>query len=443
MLVVVNSDPEVKGMIEEAYKTESRKPGLTIDSLKDLLFVSEENEIYDVINYELPDIVVINFSDENIPLDKILSEINKSRWLMSFGVIGLFKAPQDNEADIFSRFKKSNILAMIETYCISTHLRKMVEIIESNYQIIFSRELSDDMIYDIGGSFLIENDILTVSLYAGIASTMLLQRDLITPDTKMHVQMALEEIMVNAIEHGNCAISFDEKTAGMAAGKTVVDLVAEKCRDPAIASKRVELQWEIGKDSTNFIVTDQGAGFDVKAFLASHQKLDPFSQHGRGITMASKLMHGLRYNSKGNRVTMTVQHESTVEHEVPPGFDNGEKLNIKPGQIVLKEGDRGTMLYYIISGRYAVYNKNMLVAVLTPRDIFMGEMAFLMGQRRTATIIAETEGKLVQLSRAALVKAIKKYPQYGLFLCKLLARRLERSNNFKISRRNMSDTYGA
>jgi CRP-like cAMP-binding protein len=58
----------------------------------------------------------------------------------------------------------------------------------------------------------------------------------------------------------------------------------------------------------------------------------------------------------------------------------------------------------------------------------MGEMSFLLNNRRSATVIADTEGKLVKITRRSFVSVIKDYPHYGIFLSKLLARKLVRAN---------------
>jgi CRP-like cAMP-binding protein len=68
------------------------------------------------------------------------------------------------------------------------------------------------------------------------------------------------------------------------------------------------------------------------------------------------------------------------------------------------------------------------VGLLTPADVFMGEMSFLMNNMRTATVICETPGRLVKISRRSFVRTLRLYPQYGLFLAKLMARKLSQGN---------------
>jgi CRP-like cAMP-binding protein len=141
------------------------------------------------------------------------------------------------------------------------------------------------------------------------------------------------------------------------------------------------------------------------------------------------LSQGLSYNDKGNQVTLTIKHDSSLEHDVPLGFKKEQIVNAKPGDIVLKEGEPSDFLYYISSGQYTVFHNNKQVGTLSPEDIFMGEMSFLLNQTRSATIRAETTGKLILLTRKAFVNVIRQYPHYGIFLSKLLAKRLVRGND--------------
>jgi CRP-like cAMP-binding protein len=71
------------------------------------------------------------------------------------------------------------------------------------------------------------------------------------------------------------------------------------------------------------------------------------------------------------------------------------------------------------------------VSLLTPDDIFVGEMSFLLNNRRSAAVEAETDGLLIQVSKKEFVEAIKTNPHYALFLSRLLAQRIQRLNQTK------------
>ncbi|MDR2050046.1 MAG: cyclic nucleotide-binding domain-containing protein [Treponema sp.] len=420
-LGVINSDPEIKKKVESAFSCAPVNK-------YDLLFLIEEKEILKFLNYALPELVIINFSDPLINIAEVVSHIQNDKWILNFGIIGLFSHEKDREEALLKKYKAINILTLLDNYRLRTHLVKNIQIIEENYQIIFQREFTKNLLGSVSGSFTIENDLLAVPLYSGIGATILAQRGLITPDSKMHLQLSLSELIVNAIEHGNCGISYDEKTEALNRGVSPVDLIAEKCRDPAIGAKKVLFQWEIKTDKSIFIIHDEGEGFDVKAHIKKVSEQDKFSLHGRGIRMAASLSHELKYNAKGNQVALIIKHDASVEYEVPVGFSHEQIVRVKPGDTVIKEGDPSDFLYYIASGNYGVFHNDQQVGTLSPQDIFMGEMSFLLNEHRSATVKAVSQGKLILLARESFISVIREYPYYGIFLSKLLAKRLVRSN---------------
>jgi anti-sigma regulatory factor (Ser/Thr protein kinase) len=422
ILGIINSDPVVKKNIETVL---AASPKIKYDPR----FLSDEEEILEFFNYDLPEIVVINFSDPLINIEGVVSHIRDDKWILNFGILGIYSREKDTEESLIKKYKSINVLALLDNIRLRSHLVKIIQIIEQNYQIIFQREISRNLLDGASGSFTLENDILAVPLYAGMAATILAQRGLINPDNKMHLQLALGELIVNAVEHGNCGITYEEKTLGMENGLSVVELVAERCKDPLIRNRKVEFLWDIHPDESIFVIRDEGKGFDVRAYLKKAASQDTMSLHGRGIRMASALSTELKYNEKGNQVTLIIKHDASVEHEVPVGFSHEQEVNVKKGDIVLREDEPSDYLYYIVSGKYTVFHNLKQVGTLSPQDIFMGEIAFLLNQRRSASVRAEGPGKLILLTRKTFVSIIRDYPHYGIFLSKLLARRIVRAND--------------
>src|SRR5574344_365173 len=102
-------------------------------------------------------------------------------------------------------------------------------------------------------------------------------------------------------------------------------------------------------------------------------------------------------------------------------------------KLVCKENEMSNDLFFIVSGRFAVYSGRKLNTVLTPNDMFIGEMAFLLNDRRTATILAVGDCKLIKIPKSAFLLLIRKNPHYGIFLSKMLAQRLLRQTQMTIS----------
>ncbi len=416
---VINSDKNLESEIRNL---------LDSSGIRNTQFLFEEEDILDFISFELPELIIINFSEKNIDLENLLLKIKEDPWMNSFAILGLYDPDEVKEEALLAKYREYNILSLLDYIRIRSSLIKCINIILENKQIVFNKDLSEKLFDKDVGSFEIENDPLAVSVYAGIASSILVLRGFINPDSRIHLHLVLAELMINGIEHGNCGISFDEKTAFLDQGGDIVDLIKEKNRNYKVAGKRVRFEWDISKDSSKFIIRDEGDGFDIFSLKEKVEKEGPYSLHGRGIRMASLFAKRIAYNRKGNAVLVEIQHDKDATRKAPEGFINEEVISLKKGDIVCREGDSGDALYYISSGRFSVWHKDSKVGKLDPSDIFMGEMSFFLNNERSATVVAESDGILVKVPRKNFVQIIKQYPQYGLFLAKLLSRKLARAN---------------
>ena len=215
--------------------------------IRNAKFLSDEEDIIDFINFELPELILINFSDSGIDLEKVLSRIKEDPWLNSFGILGLYNHEEMTEEQIIKKYQDYNLLSLLDYIRIKSYLIKCISIILENKQIVFNKDLSEKLFDKDVGSFEIENDPLAVSIYAGIASSILVQRGFIKPESRMHLQLVLSELMINGIEHGNCGITYDEKTAFLDTGGNIVDLIASKNTERTVSEKRVRFEWDISK----------------------------------------------------------------------------------------------------------------------------------------------------------------------------------------------------
>jgi CheY-like chemotaxis protein/anti-sigma regulatory factor (Ser/Thr protein kinase) len=119
------------------------------------------------------------------------------------------------------------------------------------------------------------------------------------------VAVGVWELIINAVEHGNLEISYEEKTRLMAERRMMAE-VAERLTWPGFRDRIAIAVLERDADSLTLIVEDQGPGFDWKPYL----ELAPdraFHTHGRGIAMAKALSFDeITYEGRGNRVIAKV-----------------------------------------------------------------------------------------------------------------------------------------
>ncbi|MDC7232314.1 MAG: cyclic nucleotide-binding domain-containing protein, partial [Spirochaetales bacterium] len=237
----------------------------------------------------------------------------------------------------------------------------------------------------------------------------------------------------------NCGISKQERDQCLSQGGSLIEMIQEKALHRDIRRKKVLLEWILTEKESRFVIHDEGDGFDVDEYKRSLHNASSESLSSRGILLARIVADRVLFNKKGNQVTMIMDHRHLHERLTPAGFSTEEMLIVKEGDIVVRSGDPGDSIFYISSGSYKVVHHGKIVGRITPEDVFLGEMAFLLNKDRSASVIAETQGKLIRIPRKAFIKVLKQYPQYGLFLSRLLATRLKRTNEFIVSSLGQDD----
>ena len=240
--------------------------------------------------------------------------------------------------------------------------------------------------------------------------------------------MTLTELLTNALEHGNLDISYDEKTRWMEEHGDIFSLIAERAADPRYANKQITITYVIGKHKSTVSIRDEGDGFDWRKYV-DKKHIDNEALHGRGISLAAELVSKIAYNEKGNQVVFEINNRIDESNTVPQVMSNFETVTYTDKQIVCRQNEPTTDLFFIVSGRYAVYSGRKLVTVMSPNDVFIGEMSFLLNDKRSATILAVGNCKLIKIPKGDFLQMIRKNPHYGLFLSRMLAQRLEKQTH--------------
>ena len=115
----------------------------------------------------------------------------------------------------------------------------------------------------------------------------------------------ISELLLNAVEHGNLKIGYQEKGRLMRNGQWREEI---QRRLDAVENTAgyIELEFDVNADRVLIRVRDQGDGFDWRPYL----ELDParaFDPHGRGIALARlSSFDTLEFRGKGNEVFATV-----------------------------------------------------------------------------------------------------------------------------------------
>ena len=75
------------------------------------------------------------------------------------------------------------------------------------------------------------------------------------------IRLGLREMIVNAIEHGNLGITFEEKTNALSTS-SFTELVKTRQSDPKNINKKVFISFYLDEKKVVFKIRDQGKGFN-------------------------------------------------------------------------------------------------------------------------------------------------------------------------------------
>lgn len=392
------------------------------------VFLGKKDEVIEYLKYELPELVIYNLNDPQIDIRAVLDEVSLDSWILYGGIVGIYQDPMEQA---FAEYlKQFNCISLIPDYDLEFSFPRALRIIQQNRNILFHRDLYNKLLDAINGSFVIDNDPFDVKTYANLLTNYLYNSDFINMEMRDRLQVSLMELLMNAIEHGNCRISYEEKTDWLSTHGDIFELIRQKNREGAIASRKVRFSYRISTEASSFTICDDGDGFDWRSRMHNDEAQQNLEQHGHGIKMSNYYMGGLRYNDRGNCVSFKVRHQLNEVNAVPGILKDQQERIFEDGEVVFAENEDSNFLYYIVSGKFDVSARGTHLSTLTPADMFLGEMSFLINNRRSATVTSQGRSSLIKISKVDFVNLIRKNPHYGMFLARLLAQRLSKMNEY-------------
>lgn len=117
------------------------------------------------------------------------------------------------------------------------------------------------------------------------------------------VSVALRELLLNAIEHGNLELNYEEKGKQLVSG-TWQHALAQRASQLPYRDRRVTLILERSPTELRVTLRDEGCGFDWRHLPDPTLPENLLLEHGRGIVLARMLVDELHFNDMGNEVSI-------------------------------------------------------------------------------------------------------------------------------------------
>lgn len=125
---------------------------------------------------------------------------------------------------------------------------------------------------------------------------------LATPAERESAALALHEAILNAIIHGNLGIPSTLKEEDRGAFERAVE---ERRGDPAYGSRKVGVRFHGDRASAEYIVEDEGTGFDYRELADANDPEMMLRASGRGLVIIRLTMDEVSWNETGSSIRMS------------------------------------------------------------------------------------------------------------------------------------------
>lgn len=145
------------------------------------------------------------------------------------------------------------------------------------------------------------NDLTAVPLFVDV----LLRQAVATVDPRSasELSVALRELLINAIEHGNLELTYEEKSHALETG-SLARLIEERQGRSDLAKRGTTVWVKRGEKTLSVRIRDEGPGFDWRSLPDPTDPMYLLAEHGRGVLLARLAVDKLTFNDAGNEVSL-------------------------------------------------------------------------------------------------------------------------------------------
>lgn len=125
---------------------------------------------------------------------------------------------------------------------------------------------------------------------------------------QLHLRSALQELVMNAVEHGCLELRYRDKIEAVAK-EQYDELIQQRRKDARFRDRRVTIRaiYDKRQQILTYQIVDEGKGFNWKSRVNLRLDACPTDDAcGRGIFLAHSFFPEITYNDRGNEVMFTV-----------------------------------------------------------------------------------------------------------------------------------------
>ncbi len=180
----------------------------------------------------------------------------------------------------------------------------LVEIVQGVLEMAAARRSAEEITRFIDQSetrFTLENQPRFIPPLVGFLQENLSRIGFATQPERMQIAMALSEAISNAMIHGNLEVSSELRKNSHADYDT---LIRERTTEAPYSSRRVRLSVRENPTQVEYVIADEGPGFDTAEGPDPTAPENLLKPSGRGLFLIRTFMDAVTFNDAGNEIRM-------------------------------------------------------------------------------------------------------------------------------------------
>jgi CheY-like chemotaxis protein len=167
-----------------------------------------------------------------------------------------------------------------------------------------------DSLTEVEAQFVLESDAALVPALVAYLQDQFTRMKLCDQTTRIRLGVALEEALLNGIYHGNLEVSSELRENGDGAFHQAA---RERRQQLPYAERRLRVRSSLSRTQAEWVIADEGPGFDPSKLPDPTDPANLGRVGGRGLLLIRTFLDEVRFNQKGNEVTLIKRREPAHE----------------------------------------------------------------------------------------------------------------------------------
>lgn len=270
----------------------------------------------ETISYATPDVVVTDLLMPEMDGMELVANLAES-----FPELPVVLVTGQDDAEIALKALRAGAASFVPKSQLTERLLDTVEQVlgvrDADHKDVRIVDITTNMRY----RFTLENDPSLIFPLIDRVQAGMIGMNLCSPAQRLHCGIALEEALINAMCHGNLEIPKHRmaEVRHLLHENKPSELIEDRRRKAPFNQREIQVAADFTRNRAQFVVADQGEGFDFDAYLPSAPAENLDESTSRGLVLIQAFMDEVIFNPAGTEMRMTLKDLRPIASAVGAG----------------------------------------------------------------------------------------------------------------------------